>query len=42
MLKIDTHQHFWRYTSEDYGWISDSMEVLKQDYLPLHLKPLID
>ncbi len=34
---IDSHQHFWRYKQEEYGWIDSSMEVLKRDYLPEEL-----
>ncbi|KFC99759.1 L-fuconolactone hydrolase [Rahnella aquatilis CIP 78.65 = ATCC 33071] len=38
MIRIDSHQHFWRYTPQDYRWISDEMAVLKQDFLPETLK----
>jgi len=31
---IDTHHHLWKYKPEDYGWMDNSMSVLKQDYLP--------
>jgi L-fuconolactonase len=37
-MKIDSHQHFWRYNRADYGWISEEMKVLKQDYLPEELQ----
>lgn len=37
-MKIDSHQHFWSYNSNDYGWISSDMEVLRKDYLPDQLK----
>lgn len=40
-MRIDAHQHFWRYTAEDYGWIPDNGLALKQDRLPVHLKPLL-
>lgn len=40
-MRIDAHQHFWRYTAEDYGWIPDTGLALKQDRLPVHLKPLL-
>jgi L-fuconolactonase len=36
-VKIDAHQHFWQYNSEEYGWIGPSMEVLRQDWLPADL-----
>ncbi|MCS2159358.1 amidohydrolase family protein [Scandinavium sp. H11S7] len=38
MMRIDSHQHFWRYTPQDYRWISDEMAVLKQDLLPQALR----
>src|SRR5436190_12522187 len=31
---IDTHQHFWRYSRAEYGWIDDSMASLRRDHLP--------
>ncbi|MEM9832412.1 MAG: amidohydrolase family protein [Bacteroidota bacterium] len=41
MQKIDSHQHFWQYSPETHGWISDEMAVLKQDFLPKNLAPLL-
>jgi L-fuconolactonase len=40
VIKIDAHQHFWRYNARDYGWIGPHMEVLKRDYMPGELRPL--
>lgn len=31
--RIDSHHHLWRYTPEDYGWISDDMASLRRDFL---------
>jgi L-fuconolactonase len=31
---IDTHQHFWRYSPEDYPWIGESMASLRRDFTP--------
>jgi L-fuconolactonase len=42
MTGLDSHQHFWRYNSTDYGWMSDEMEVLRHDHLPEDLQPLLD
>ncbi len=39
-MKIDSHQHFWRYSPDEYAWITDDMKVLKQDFLPEDLAPL--
>jgi L-fuconolactonase len=33
-MKIDTHQHFWRYHAEAFPWISEAMPALKRDCLP--------
>ncbi len=38
---LDSHHHFWTYSPESYGWIGEGMDVLKQDFGPAELKPLI-
>jgi len=38
---IDSHQHFWHYRPETHGWIDERMQVLKQDFLPADLEPLL-
>ena len=38
---IDSHHHLWKYAPEDYGWMDDSMQILKKDYLPQDLEPLL-
>lgn len=42
MLKIDSHQHFWNYDEVRDSWITDDMDVLRDDFLPQHLKPILD
>lgn len=42
MVRIDAHQHFWRYDPAEYGWIDDSMAALRRDFLPADLKPELD
>jgi L-fuconolactonase len=37
-MRIDSHQHFWRYTPTEYGWIDDSMAALRRDFLPAELR----
>ena len=34
MMRIDSHQHFWKYDQEQYGWMNDRMTVLQHDHLP--------
>jgi len=41
VTRIDSHQHFWNYDSVREGWITDEMKVLKQDYLPKNLAPIL-
>jgi L-fuconolactonase len=38
-MRIDTHQHFWRYNPEEFGWIDDSIAALRRDFLPHDLEP---
>ncbi len=41
MRQIDAHQHFWQYDPARHGWISDEMAVIRRDFLPQHLAPLL-
>ena len=41
MMRIDSHQHFWKYDPVRDTWITNEMEVLKKDYLPADLLPLL-
>lgn len=41
-MRIDAHQHFWRYNPEEYDWIEDSMALLRRDFLPSDLKPELE
>lgn len=40
--RIDSHQHFWRYDPVAFDWIDDSMAVLRRDFLPADLRPLLE
>src|SRR6266516_676017 len=40
-IRIDAHHHFWTYSPEEYGWIDESMAVIRRDFLPEHLEPEI-
>jgi L-fuconolactonase len=40
-MRIDAHQHFWKYSAAAYDWIGGDMAVLKRDFLPDHLQPLL-
>jgi L-fuconolactonase len=41
-MRIDTHQHFWKYNDRDYVWMTAAMGKLRRDHLPMDLAPLID
>lgn len=36
-MRIDSHHHFWDYSAEQYGWINESMSVLRNDFGPEQL-----
>jgi len=38
MPVIDAHHHFWRYNTQDFGWIDDAMRVIRRDFLPIDLE----
>jgi len=41
MLRIDSHQHFWKYDPVKYDWIDDGMSVIQKDFLPEDLAPIL-
>ncbi len=40
-MRVDAHQHFWRYDARQYAWIDDGMAALRRDFLPPDLDPLM-
>lgn len=40
-LRIDAHQHFWKYDPLQHGWINDEMWVIRRDFQPGDLSPLL-
>ena len=40
-MRIDSHQHFWHYSPIEHAWMSDEMGLLKRDFLPEDLAPLL-
>jgi predicted TIM-barrel fold metal-dependent hydrolase len=38
-MRIDAHQHFWRYAADQFPWITPEMKVLQRDFLPQDLGP---
>jgi L-fuconolactonase len=41
MITIDSHQHFWKYDPVKHDWIGDDMAVIRRDFLPEHLEPVL-
>ncbi|TCN59582.1 amidohydrolase [Flavobacterium circumlabens] len=40
-MKIDSHQHFWKYHPVKDAWISEEMKIIQQDFLPAELYSLL-
>ncbi len=38
---LDTHQHFWQYDPVRDKWIDESMSVIRRDFLPADLAPVL-
>jgi L-fuconolactonase len=41
MQRIDSHVHFWDYDPVRNAWITEEMEVIRRDFLPGDLEPLL-
>jgi len=41
MLRIDAHQHFWKYHASTHEWINEEMAVIRKDFYPEALVPLL-
>ena len=41
-MKIDSHQHFWKYNEKDYVWMSEEHDIIKKDFLPENLLVLME
>lgn len=40
-MKIDAHQHFWQYDREKHAWIDEEMKVIRKNFPPNDLFPLL-
>src|SRR5690554_1923908 len=40
-MRIDSHQHFWRFDPQRDAWITNDMSVIQRDFLPEDLQPLL-
>lgn len=41
MLKIDAHQHFWKFDPVRDSWIDETMAAIRRDFLPEDLEPVL-
>jgi len=41
-MRIDAHQHFWQFDPVRDSWIDESMGVIRKDFMPSDLQPIID
>lgn len=39
-MRIDSHNHFWKYNAVRDSWITEDMSVIRRDFLPADLLPL--
>ncbi|NVJ85251.1 MAG: amidohydrolase family protein [Algoriphagus sp.] len=41
-MRIDAHQHFWKYDPKRHDWIDERMKSIRRDFLPGDLKPILE
>jgi L-fuconolactonase len=41
MLRIDAHNHFWKFDPERDSWITEEMQVIRRDFLPEDFLPVL-
>jgi L-fuconolactonase len=41
LLRLDAHQHFWKFDPLQFKWITDDMAALRRDFFPADLRPLL-
>lgn len=41
-MRIDAHQHFWKFDPIRDAWIDDTMKTIQRDFLPDDLRPLFE
>jgi L-fuconolactonase len=41
MLRVDAHQHFWKYNPVRDQWINENMLTIQRDFLPEDLQPVL-
>ncbi|PLS04879.1 amidohydrolase family protein [Neobacillus cucumis] len=41
-MRIDSHQHYWKISRNDYGWITPEIPVLYRDFLETDLRTILE
>lgn len=41
-MRLDAHQHFWKYDQVSHSWITDEMKAIRRDFPPGDLFPLLE
>jgi len=41
IAKVDSHQHFWQLSRNDYSWLTPELTLLYKDFLPEQLAPIL-
>ena len=40
-MRLDAHQHFWKYDAAEYDWINNEMSVIRRNFFPGDILPLL-
>ena len=41
-MRIDAHQHFWKFDPMRDSWITDEMSVIQKDFLPKNFQTVLE
>ncbi|HAK29653.1 MAG TPA: amidohydrolase, partial [Sphingobacterium sp.] len=41
-MRIDTHQHFWKFDPIRDSWITEEMQVIRRDFTPLDIQFVLE
>ncbi|MFA4980198.1 MAG: hypothetical protein WC589_21985 [Sphingobacterium sp.] len=41
-MRIDTHQHFWKFDPIRDSWITEEMQVIRRDFSPLDIQFVLE
>lgn len=42
MIKIDSHQHFWKLERGDYSWLTPNLKTIYRDFMPADIIPYLE